>query len=98
MLYLQLGGLADAALKAVVIVSASTAFTTTYLQPARPNWRVIDFGEPAAWRVRRLIRFGVYLFALDVFVRTAISELALPLSVNILWVSFVCLAFAYMFY
>ena len=97
LLYLQVGGLAGAALKAIVIASAGTAYTTSYLQPARPDWRVIDLGEPAAWRVRRLIRYGVYLFALDVFVRTVISELALPLSVNILWVSFVGLAFAYLF-
>jgi potassium-dependent mechanosensitive channel len=97
LLYLQVGGLADAALKAIVIASAGTAFTTSYLQPARPNWRVIDLGEPTAWHVRRLVRYGVYLFAADVFARTLINELALPLPVNIVWVSFVCLAFAFLF-
>ena len=97
LLYLQVGGLADAALKAIVIAAAGTAFTTSYLQPARPDWRVIDLGEPTAWHVRRIVRQGVYLFATDVFARTLISELALPLSVNIVWVSFVCLGFAYLF-
>ncbi|MFA9474849.1 MAG: DUF3772 domain-containing protein [Filomicrobium sp.] len=97
LLYLQLGGLADAALKAVVISAASTAFATTYLQPARPDWRIIDFGDAAAWRVRKIVRFTIYLFALDVFVRAVISELALPLSVNILWTSLVCFAYAITF-
>ena len=97
LLYLQVGGLADAALKAIVIASAGTAFTTSYLQPARPNWRVIDLGEPTAWQVRRLVRYGIYVFAADVFARTLINVLALPLSVNIIWVSFVCLGFAYLF-
>lgn len=97
LLYLQIGGMAVAAYKAVVVASAGLAFTTAYLQPARAQWRVIDLGDPAAWQARRIIRFTVLLFATDVFVRDFISELFLPLPVSILWMTIASLAFAGLF-
>jgi len=97
LLYLQIGGLAAAAFKAAVIAAAGLAFTTTYLQPGRTAWRVIDLGDPAAWQARAVIRLGVILFAVDVVIRQLISELALPLPVNILWTSLAALSFAIIF-
>ncbi len=98
LLYLQIGGLAVAAYKAVAIVAAGTAFATAYLQPARPAWRVINVGDDAAWKLRGIIRWTVILFATDVMVRSAISELYLPLSANIVWTSLVSILFAILFY
>lgn len=98
LLYLQIGGLAVAAYKAVAILAGGTAFTTAYLQPARPAWRVIDLGDQASWKLRRIIRWAVILFAIDVLARSAIRELYLPLSANIVWTSVVSLLFATLFY
>ncbi len=97
LLYLQVEDIANALFKAIIILAAGTAFTTAYLQPARPDWRLIDLGDQAAWRVRRILRYATILFAIDVFAREVIGALFLPLSVNILWTSIVSLLFAALF-
>ncbi len=97
LLYLQVGEIAVAALKAIVVIAAGLAFTTAYLQPARHNWRVVDLGDPAAWQVRRLLRAAIWIFGIDLFVRSVIGSLYLPLSVNIVWTGLAALAFAGVF-
>lgn len=98
LLYLQMEAFAAAAFKAVVIVASGLAFTTAYLQPGRPQWRAINLGDTAAWSARRIIRTGIAVFAIDVFVRQLINELSLPLSASILWSSLVALAFVVVFF
>jgi len=97
LLYLQMEGIAGAVFKAVAIAATGLAFTSAYLQPGRKQWRVIDLGDPASWRARRVVRVGVFVFAIDVVVRQFINELALPLQASILWTSLVALAFAAIF-
>ncbi|MEQ8822798.1 MAG: DUF3772 domain-containing protein [Filomicrobium sp.] len=98
LLYLQVGGLAVAAYKAVAILAGGRAFATAYLQPARPAWRVFAIEDSAARQLRQVIRLTATVFALDVVMRAVIIELYLPLAFSVAWTAIASVIFALVFY
>ncbi len=77
-----------------VVYTMASALARAYLQPRRPNWRLIDITSPTAKRIAWIIKAIAGLYAVDIVLRAAIQTLFLPLPVSIAEAFLVSIGFA----